>query len=96
MLRLPHGVKELFEDWLERHFPARKEKVLNRLREVRGGRLNDPPFGSRMRGEGPYAEQVRHVFRLSCRRLGLNSERIALSTTAYRRPGSVVQPTLFE
>src|SRR5439155_5868655 len=56
VLRLPLGVKDLFADWLDRHFPGRGEKVLGRIRGARGGRLNDPRFGSRMRGEGPWAE----------------------------------------
>ena len=73
VVRLPHGVKELFEDWLEEHFPDRKKKVLNRIREIRGGRLNDPNFGSRMRGEGVFAEQINSMFMLACRRSGIES-----------------------
>ncbi|MGH7563184.1 MAG: PA0069 family radical SAM protein [Gemmatimonadota bacterium] len=88
MLRLPHAVKDLFEDWLGRHFPDRKAKVLNRLLSLRGGRLNDPRFGSRMRGEGPFAEQVRQVFEVSCRKAGLNRVPVELSTAAFRRPAS--------
>jgi DNA repair photolyase len=49
-VRLPGAVRPIFADWLERHFPNRREKVLNRIRSMRGGRLNDPEFGSRMRG----------------------------------------------
>jgi alpha,alpha-trehalase len=86
MLRLPYAVKDVFEDWLERHFPDRKAKVLNRLLSLRGGRLNDPQFGSRMRGEGPFAEQVRQVFEVSCRKAGLNRVAVELSTDAFRRP----------
>ena len=88
MLRLPYAVKDLFEDWLGRHFPDRKAKVLNRLVSLRGGRLNDPRFGSRMRGEGPFAEQVRQVFDVSCRKAGLNRVSLELSTAAFRRPGA--------
>ena len=88
MLRLPYAVKDLFEDWLERHFPDRKAKVLNRILSLRGGRLNDPHFGSRMRGEGPFAEQIRQVFEVSCRKAGLNRVPLELSTDAFRRPGS--------
>ncbi|MFK4991205.1 hypothetical protein, partial [Klebsiella pneumoniae] len=51
-VRLPLAVAPLFEEWLENHFPDRKERVLNRIRDLRGGRLNDPNFRSRMRGEG--------------------------------------------
>ncbi len=87
VLRLPFGVKELFEGWLERHFPERKAKVLGRIREVRGGRLNDPRFGSRMRGEGLYAEQIRALFDVASRRAGLDAPRPRLSSAAFRRPG---------
>lgn len=89
MLRLPHGVKEIFSRWLETHLPHRKEKILNRLRAVRGGRLNDPRFGSRMRGEGLFAGHVARLFELSCRRLGLSPRAPELSTAAFRRPGPV-------
>src|SRR6185295_16115189 len=56
MLRLPHGVGPLFEQWLARHFPDRADKVMNRVRDLRGVRVNDPRFGSRMRGEGVFAD----------------------------------------
>jgi DNA repair photolyase len=87
LLRLPFGVAPLFEAWLERHYPERKGKVLQRVREVRDGRLNDPRFGSRMRGEGLYAGQIAALFELSCRRAGLGRRGPALSTRAFRRPG---------
>jgi DNA repair photolyase len=85
VLRLPHGVGELFEGWLEEHFPDRKKKVLNRVREMRGGKLNDPNFGSRMRGEGVFAEQIKSMFRLACRRSGMEFGAHELSTSAFRR-----------
>ena len=56
MLRLPYGVGSLFEEWLENHYPLKKEKVLSLIRDMRGGKLNDKEFGSRMRGEGRYVE----------------------------------------
>ncbi len=87
VLRLPHGVAALFEAWLERQFPDRKAKVLNRIRAVRGGRTNDPRFGSRMRGEGPWAEQIHALFELGRRRAGLAAGGPPLSTPAFRRPG---------
>lgn len=96
MLRLPHAVKDLFEDWLGRHFPDRKDKVLNRLRDLRGGLLYDPRYGARMRGEGPFAEQVRQVFEVSCRRFGLNQSPVELSTAAFRRPRKGGQLGLFD
>jgi DNA repair photolyase len=87
VVRLPHGVKELFTRWLEVHAPQRKDKVLNRLRAVRGGKLNDPAFGSRMVGEGPFAESIHQMFDLHRKRLGL-TQRSTLSTQAFRRGGA--------
>ena len=86
VVRLPHGVGELFANWLEEHFPDRKKKVLNRIREMRGGKLNDPNFGSRMRGEGVFAEQIGAMFKLACRRAGIEGGGPELSTAAFRRP----------
>ncbi len=95
-VRLPYTVRPLFEDWLERHFPERKEKVLNRIRSMRGGKLNDPRFGTRMRGEGIFAEHIAQLFSISCRRAGIGDKRFPkLSTAAFRKPGEV-QPVLFE
>jgi DNA repair photolyase len=87
MLRLPGPVAPVFEEWLERHFPDRKEKVLNRVRELRGGRINDPRFGSRMKGEGLFADQIRATFETFRRRAGLDAPFPELSTAAFRRPG---------
>jgi DNA repair photolyase len=95
-LRLPYAVAPLFESWLETHFPERKERVLNRIREIRGGRLNDARFGSRMRGEGEYAEQMGRVFHTYRRRFGLDGERAELSTAAFRRPHPRGQTDLFD
>jgi len=86
ILRLPHAVKILFEQWLTQHFPDRKEKVLNRIRAIRGGKLNDPRFGSRMRGEGIYAEQIAAMFSAACRKEGIINRRPTLSTEAFKRP----------
>src|SRR5205823_6029344 len=86
-LRLPLGVSALFEQWLEQHFPDRKEKVLGRIRSLRGGKLNDARFGSRMRGQGVLAKMIDDLFTLGCRQAGI--ERGAgpeLSTSAFRRP----------
>ncbi len=94
-LRLPLAVAPLFEDWLTRHFPDRKEKVLNRIRDMRGGKLNDSSFGSRMRGEGVFAEQLRQLFHVACRRAGLPKREFELSTAAFRRPGGT-QLALFD
>jgi DNA repair photolyase len=86
IIRLPWAVAPLFERWLEEHFPDRKEKILGRIRSVRGGsRLNDPRWKSRIVGEGIFAEQVRSMFEVSCRRAGIGP-RAQLSTAAFRRP----------
>lgn len=88
-LRLPYAVGPLFEKWLEQHFPERKEKVLAQVRAMRGGRLNDPRFGSRMRGEGTFAEQIKALFTVACRRAGIANARPELSAAAFRVPASV-------
>jgi DNA repair photolyase len=85
IVRLPYAVKDLFEAWLERHFPDRKKKVLNRIRSMRGGELYQAKFGSRMRGEGVFAEQTKALFENTCRRLGYNEERTELTTDRFRR-----------
>ena len=84
---------------MEQHFPERKEKVLNRLRELRGGRLSEPRFGLRMRGQGVIAEQVRDLFRLSCAKAGLGGHWPRLTAEGFRRPverGAGAQLGLFE
>lgn len=86
-LRLPFAVKDLFVAWLESHFPERKEKVLNRIRAMRGGKLNDPNFGSRMEGQGIFAEQLSQLFEVACRKAGLPSEHPPISAEHFRRPG---------
>lgn len=96
VLRLPHGVKQLFSDWLEAHFPDRHARVLNRVREMRGGELNDPRFGTRMRGVGVYAEHLRQLFETSRRRAGLNGDGLRLSAAAFRRPTAGGQLSLFD
>jgi DNA repair photolyase len=90
-LRLPHGVAPLFEAWLQEHYPERKEKVLGRIRALRGGRLNDPQFGSRMRGEGIFAEQLEQLFRAASRKAGLENHGPELSTAAFRVPSSALE-----
>ncbi|MEO1934092.1 MAG: PA0069 family radical SAM protein [Myxococcales bacterium] len=87
VLRLPHGVREIFDDWLLTHRPLRRKKVLSRLESLRGGRLNDPRFGTRMRGEGRFAAQIADLFRLWARRQGLEGPAPTLSAAAFRRPG---------
>jgi len=85
-LRLPWAVAPIFERWLETQSPGEKEKVLGRIREMRGGRLNDARFGSRMRGEGFYATQMAQFFAVASRKAGLAGWGAELSTAAFRRP----------
>jgi DNA repair photolyase len=87
-LRLPFAVAPLFEDWLERHFPDRKEKVLNRIRSLRGGKLNDPNFVSRMKGQGIWAEQLKMMVKTAKRKAGFDQRSMPkLSTEAFVRAG---------
>jgi DNA repair photolyase len=85
-LRLPYAVKVLFEQWLEQHYPDRKEKILNRIRSMRGGKLNDPNFTSRMRGQGIFAEQMADLFKLAQKKAGIRARWPAFSTDHFRRP----------
>src|SRR6266478_3251255 len=85
IVRLPWAVAPLFERWLDEHFPDRKEKVLGRIRDLRGnGRLNNSQWRTRMTGEGIFAEQIASLFEVGCRRAGIG-ERPRLSTAAFRR-----------
>lgn len=86
-LRLPHAVAPLFEEWLQTHFPDRKDKVLNRLRSIRGGKLYSSRFGSRMRGEGIFADQIDQLFDVARRKAGLADRGHELSAAYFRRPG---------
>jgi DNA repair photolyase len=87
LLRLPYEIRDLFTEWLAEHYPGRARHVMSLIRAMRGGRDNDPRFGSRMRGTGPYALLLRNRFRLACQRLKLRSSgRDALTTTLFRAP----------
>ena len=94
-LRLPYAVSGLFEAWLEEHRPLAKEKVLNAIRSMRGGRLNDPRFKSRMVGEGIVAERIRRLFEISKRKAGLEGRSRTLSVEAFRRPGEQLRLSEF-
>jgi DNA repair photolyase len=91
VLRLPHGVKDIFADWLDRHVPDRKSKVLNRVRELMGGELYDGRFGIRGRGEGPWADQLHSLFRVTRQRLRLGTPP-TLSGASFRRPPCSERP----
>jgi len=92
IVRLPWAVAPLFEHWLDEHFPDRKEKVLGRIRHLRGNRLNNSQWHRRMTGEGIFAEQIASLFEVGCRRAGIGA-RPRLSTAAFRRKRE--QLTLF-
>ena len=94
VLRLPLAVAPLFERWLEEHFPDRKDKVLNRVRDMRGGKLYEAKWGVRGRGEGFFADQIEALFEVTCRRLGINERDDHLSAAAFRR--RLPQQSLFE
>ena len=95
MLRLPLGVKDLFETWLTQHYPNKKDRVLNRIRDARAGQLNDPRFGSRLRGEGEWADLFSRMFKLHRGRVGM-SERGPSLSAAHFTNGRPKQGTLFE
>ncbi len=93
VLRLPWAVAPLFEKWLEENFPDRKDKVLNRVRDLRGGKLYDAQWGVRGRGQGIFAEQIEALFDVTCRKLGLNEKDYSLATEHFRR--RTAQASLF-
>src|SRR5438128_921388 len=84
IVRLPWAVAPLFEQWLEEHFPDRKEKVLGRIRHLRGNRLNNSQWHTRMTGEGIFAEQIASLFKVGCHRAGIR-ERPKLSCESFKR-----------
>ncbi len=86
LLRLPLEVSELFRDWLLRNRPDRYRHVMNILRSMRGGKDYDAEWGQRMRGLGPYAQQIGQRFSLACKRLGLNQRRKKLNTELFTPP----------
>lgn len=85
-LRLPHEVAPLFEQWLEAHFPDRKQKVMAIIASLRGGKKNDPNFFNRMKGQGPWAELLHRRVAIAARKNGLGKARFALRTDLFRRP----------
>lgn len=97
LMRLPHKVKDLFRHWLETHYPLKAKHVMSRVHQMRGGRDNDPGFGTRMRGSGELADLLRRRFDIACERLGYNSGRRnrSLDTMRFRRPRLNGQLALF-
>jgi DNA repair photolyase len=86
LLRLAKPLDDLFTDWLARHYPERRARVLGRIRDTRAGRLSDASFGRRQRGEGEYAAQTAALFATSARKWGLAAPLPPLATAAFRRP----------
>jgi len=86
-LRLPHEVAPLFREWLAVHFPDRAAKVMAIVRQMRGGRDNDPAFGTRLRPDGVWAELLRSRFRLACRRAGIGKQPFELDCAQFAAPG---------
>ena len=86
MLRLPYSVSDLFTEWIETHYPNRKNKILNRIKSVRKGKLNSAEFGDRMVGDGIFAEQVKDIFTLACKKNGLTNHNIKLSADNFINP----------
>jgi DNA repair photolyase len=95
-LRLPFALKELFEGWLRTHVPDRADKVLNRIRALRGGKLYDAQWGTRMTGEGIFAVQMEALYATACRKAGLTRDLPTLSSAAFRRPHPAGQMGLFD
>ena len=94
VMRLPYAVKDIFLSWLDAHAPTKKARVVDRIREIRGGQLNVSEWGARLKGEGIFADQLRELFAVCARRAGLSPERFPLSTAHFRPPGGR-QLTLF-
>jgi len=86
VLRLPWVVNPLFQHWLDQHFPERAARVMARVREMRGGKDNDTRFGSRMTGQGIWAQMLRQRLHKACQRLGLQRQRVELDRSLFRPP----------
>jgi DNA repair photolyase len=94
VVRLPYANAPLFEKWLETHFPDRKEKVLNRIKAMRGGKMYDAQWGKRMHGEGIFAGQIAKMFEVAKRKAGFKDDYRELSAAHFKRPGGA-QLSLF-
>ena len=96
ILRLPYGVKDIFQEWLKLNFPEKLDRILGTVRAVRGGKLNSAEFGARMRGEGPVAEQIHQMFHVFRERLGFHPRSGPLRTEHFRRMGEKQMALDFE
>ena len=95
LVRLPWEVRPIFKEWLEKHFPLKAEHVMSRIRDMRGGRENDPNFGSRMVGQGAFAELLAQRFRKACSRFGLDKPGHELDCKRFVPPSLSGQASLF-
>ena len=96
IMRLPNELKVLFKEWLATHYPERAEHVISIVRQMRGGRDNDPNFGTRMSGTGQFADLVEKRFHIACRRFGLNERELPdVDCGLFRVPGAGGQIPLF-
>ena len=100
IMRLPHELKDLFKEWLAAHYPERATHVISIVRQMRGGRDNDPRFGTRMSGTGNFAELIEKRFDIACRKFGLNGHGAGrgppeLDCSLFKRPGAPGQLALF-
>lgn len=95
MLRLPYEVETLFQDWLTTHYPQKAKRILERIRDLRAGKLNDSTFGQRMRGQGQYADLIAQRFRLGCKRAGLDGHDYQLDCSLFKSPNIPEQMELF-
>ena len=86
-LRLPGAVAEVFRDWMEHAVPDKKDRIMDRLKSFRGGRLNTNQFGERFRGQGPWSKEIKHLYQLGCLKAGFKEQPIELSTKHFIPPG---------
>lgn len=91
ILRLPYGLKDIFCNWLDTHYPARKNKVIHRIESLREGKLNSSVYHERMKGKGIFSEQIKDIFELSCRRQGISGNKNELDVKHFRRINNQMQ-----
>lgn len=89
VLRLPYCVADLFIDWLDKHYPEKKEKIISRLKSMHGGKIYDPQFFRRLRGSGFWADQIERLFEVGCKKYKLNQCPPELSTAHFKKLGQM-------
>jgi len=89
-------VLPVFQEWVQTHRPQRYDKIMSAVRDIRDGELNSSEFGDRMRGSGPRAENIRNLFKLTTRKLGLNAMDIELNSEHFKRPPQVGDQLAFD